>query len=84
VLLQLCGLCEADIPFIAEVNENKFGRYTPKTNIPIICERKAKSMNPDYFLVLPWYFKESILSKEASFLKKGWRVIFPFLEIEII
>jgi len=41
-------------------------------------------MNPDYFLVLPWHFKEGIVQREAEFLAGGGRMIFPFPEIEIV
>jgi hypothetical protein len=41
-------------------------------------------MNPDYFLVLPWHFKEGILKREQAFLDSGGKMIFPFPEIEII
>jgi C-methyltransferase C-terminal domain len=38
LLLQFCALTRSHIPFIAEVNEEKFGCFTPGTNIPIISE----------------------------------------------
>lgn len=84
VLMQFCGFTPAQIPYIAEINEDKFGAFTPGTNIPIISEKEARSMNPDYFLVLPWHFKESILQREKEFLKKGGKFIFPLPEIEIL
>ncbi len=84
VLLQFCGLGTDHIPFVAEVNEQKFGCYTPGTNIPIISETEARAMNPDYFLVLPWHFKHSILEREKEYRKNGGKFIFPLPEIEII
>ena len=84
VLLQFCGFTSKQIPYIAEVNKEKFGCFTPGTNIPIISETEAKAMNPDYFLVLPWHFKENILSREKDFLSRGGKFIFPLPEIEII
>ena len=84
VLLQFCELTEREIPYIAEVNEEKFGCYTPGTQIPIISEKEARGMNPDYFLVLPWHFKNNILSREQEFIANGGRFIFPLPYIEII
>jgi hypothetical protein len=84
VVLQFCGLTAKDIPAIAEVNEEKFGRVTPGSHIPIISEAEARAMKPDYFLVLPWHFKEGILRREQEFLANGGRFIFPFPEIEIV
>ena len=84
VVLQFCGLTATDIPAIAEVNPEKFGHITPGSHIPIISEAEAKAMKPDYFLVLPWHFKDSILRREKDYLSSGGRFIFPFPEIEII
>lgn len=84
VVLQFCGLTEKDIPAIAEVNPEKFGCFTPGTNIPIISEQEARAMKPDYFLVLPWHFKDGIVKREKDFLSSGGKMIFPFPEIEII
>jgi len=84
VVLQFCNFTQAEIPAIAEVNPEKFGRMTPGTHIPIISEAEARAMKPDYFLVLPWHFKDGILRREREYLADGGRFIFPFPEIEII
>jgi hypothetical protein len=84
VLLQFCGLTTEHIPFIAEVNQDKFGAYTPGTGIPIISEVEAKAMKPDYFLVLPWHFKNGILERERDYLAQGGKLILPLPEIEIV
>ena len=84
VLLQFCGFTEADIPTIAEVNPDKFGCFTPGTHIPIVSETEARAMKPDYFLVLPWHFKNGIVRREKEFLAAGGKMIFPFPEIEIV
>ena len=84
VVLQFCGFGPSDIPAIAEVNPEKFGRVTPGSHIPIVSEEEAKAMKPDYFLVLPWHFKDGILRREREYLTGGGKFIFPFPEIEII
>ena len=84
VLLQFCRITREEVPAIAEINSDKYGAYTPGTWIPIISEEEAKAMKPDYFLVLPWHFKESILRREHDFLAAGGKMIFPLPEIEIV
>jgi C-methyltransferase C-terminal domain/Putative zinc binding domain/Methyltransferase domain len=84
VVLQFCNFTAKDIPAIAEVNEDKFGCFCPGTHIPIISEAEAKAMKPDYYLVLPWHFKDGIVRREQEFLSKGGKLIFPFPEIEIV
>jgi hypothetical protein len=84
VLLQFCNLTEKHIPAIADVNPDKYGCFTPGTNIPIISEAEARAMQPDYFFVLPWHFKHSILEREKEYIANGGKFIFPLPEIEII
>lgn len=84
VLLQFCGLTNQQIPFIAEINSDKYGSYTPGTNIPIISEVEARNLHPDFFLVLPWHFKQTIIERERTFLTEGGKFIFPLPEIEIV
>ena len=84
VLLQFCGFTSKDIPFIAEVNPDKFGSFTPGTNIPILSETEVKAMKPDYMLVLPWHFRDNIIHREAEYLASGGKLIFPMPEIEIV
>ena len=84
VLLQFCELGPSEISCIAEVNPEKFGAYTPGSNIPILSEKEVRAKKPDYMLVLPWHFRDGILQREKEFLKSGGRLIFPLPEIEII
>lgn len=84
VVLQFCGIGPSLLPAIAEVNSDKFGKLTPGMHIPIISEADARAMKPDYFLVLPWHFRDGIIRREVEFLGGGGRLIFPFPEIEIV
>lgn len=84
VVLQFCDFTTSDLGAIVEVNPDKFGCYTPGTLIPIVSEADAAKMKPDYYLVLPWHFKDGIVRREQEFLSKGGKLIFPFPEIEIV
>ena len=79
-----CNLTSKHIPYIAEVNKFKFNRYTPGSKIKIISEYEAKKKDPDYFLVLPWHFKNYIIKKENKYLSRGGKLIFPLPDIDII
>ena len=83
VLLQFCGLTSQEIPFAAEINPYKFGRFTPGSRIPIISSQQSLKMKPDYYLVLPWHFREGIIKNEKEFLASGGKFIFPLPEIEV-
>jgi hypothetical protein len=84
VLLQFCGFGPAHIEAIAEVNEDKFGRVTPGTGIPIVAETEIRARRPDYLLVFPWHFRDGIIEREEEYLRSGGRLIFPLPEIEIV
>lgn len=84
VLLQFCNFTNQDIACVAEVNPDKFGAFTPGTNIPILSEAEVRAMKPDYMLVLPWDFRDSIIRREAEYLASGGKLIFPLPEIEIV
>jgi NDP-4-keto-2,6-dideoxyhexose 3-C-methyltransferase len=84
VILQYCGITKNDLPYIAEVNTDKFGCFTPGTHIPIISEDQARAMQPDYFFVLPWHFRKGIIDREQGYLKKGGVLVFPLPEIEMV
>lgn len=84
VILQYCGLTASDIPAIAEVNPDKFGAYTPGTLIPIISEAEARARKPDYFLVMPWHFRDNLLAREKAFLQAGGKMLFPLPIVETV
>lgn len=84
VLLQYCGLTSRELICIAEVNEDKFGRFTPGSDIPIVSEASARKMAPDYFFVLPWHFKSGIVNRESEFLRSGGKILFPLPTIQVV
>ncbi len=82
-ILQWCELDNSLIEFASERNPDKYGATTLGTNIPIISEEESRAMNPDYYLVLPWHFKDEFLERERDALDKGTGFIFPVPKIEI-
>ena len=84
VILQHCRISPLELPAIAEINEDKFGARTPGTDIPIISEQQARELKPDFFLVLPWHFKDAIVQREQRFLEQGGGLLFPLPRIEVI
>ena len=83
-ILEWCGIDQRIIDFAADRNPEKFGAMTLGTDIPIISEEKSRAMKPDYYLVLPWHFKEEFLIRERDTIESGIGFIFPLPKIEII
>ena len=77
-VLQYFGLDSTTISAAAERNQEKWGRVTVGTNIPIISEDIARKAHPDYFLILPWHFLEEFMAREHDYLYSGGRFIVPF------
>lgn len=83
-ILQWCGIDQRVIDYAAERNPEKYGASTLGTDIPIISEEESRAMNPDYYLVLPWHFKEEFVEREREAIDRGTGFIFPLPAIEII
>lgn len=83
-ILQWCDIDHTLVDYAAERNADKFGARTLGTDIPIISEEESRAMNPDYYLVLPWHFKNEFLKREEEALQNGTGFIFPVPFIDII
>lgn len=83
VVLQYCGIGTDLIPSIGEVNDYKFGRVTPGTNIPIVSEEEVLRQNPDYLVIGPYHFRDSFIKILDSYLNDGGRIIFPLPKLEV-
>ncbi len=81
VLLQYCGITEALLSCVGEVNPEKYGCLTPGTWIPIVPEAELLSNSPDYLLVLPWHFREFFVN--SSHLR-GSNLVFPLPALELV
>lgn len=82
-LLQASEIDSFLIPYAADRNPDKWGAKTLGTNIEIISEEESRAMKPDYYLVLPWHFKEEILIREKETMENGTKMIFPLPTLEI-
>ena len=83
-LLQYYNLTNKIIPFAAERSPEKWNKFTIGTGIKIINEKKARKLNPNYFLVTPWGFIKEFIKRESSWLKKGGRFIIPFPKFKLV
>lgn len=83
-ILQWCGIDNHIIDFAAERNPDKYGAYTLGTDIPIISEAESRALQPDYYLVLPWHFKDEFIEREKETLNAGVGFIFPLPDFQIV
>lgn len=83
-ILQWCGIDHRLVDFAAERNPDKYGALTLGTEIPIISEEESRAMSPDYYLVLPWHFRDEFLQREQEMLRRGTGMIFPLPHVEVV
>ena len=83
-LLQYYNLNNKIIPLAAERSPEKWNKFTIGTGIKIISEKRARKLNPDYFLVAPWAFIKEFVKRESAWLKKGGKFIVPFPKFKLI
>lgn len=82
-ILQYYGLDHTLIEGAADKSEEKWGKYTVGTLIPIVSEAEARE-KADYFLVLPWAFFKTFYKREKEWVKKGGKFIVPFPKFRIV
>lgn len=81
VFLEYAKLDSSSISVIGDVNPDKWGKVTPGTSIPITDENIVLDQQFDYYVVLPWHFKDFFLKK---FRGSGLRLIFPLPQVEVV
>lgn len=74
------GLLEA----IWERQEQKWGRETVGTRIPIISEADGRQKRPDALLVLPWHFADEFLKREKEYLNAGGQIVLPLPDFRLV
>lgn len=82
-LLQACGLDATRIRQAWERNPEKVGRLT-STGIPIVSEAAGREDPPDLLLVGIWQFRDQLLIREAEYLERGGKILFPLPEVDLV
>ena len=79
-----CKISNKHLKFIADGNSQKWGRYTPESNIRIISKTKMRRLKPRYLFVLIWSFRSEVIMQEKKFILSGGKLIFPLPIFHII
>jgi hypothetical protein len=81
VILQYCGVTAGQVASVGEVNQDKYGCFTPGTLLPIGREDELLASNPDYLLVLPWHFRKFFTDNQRF---AGRKLVFPLPILEVV
>jgi hypothetical protein len=81
VILQFCDITTDDVQAIGEVNQDKYGSFSPGSLIPIFPENEVLEKNADYLFILPWHFRDFF---ENSDKLKNRTLVFPLPQLDIV
>lgn len=84
ILLNYVKAGRETIDFVVDRNVHKQGKYVPGVRIPIDEPGRIIREMPDYVLLLPWNFKDEILTQQASYREQGGRFIIPIPEPVVV
>ena len=82
-LLQACKLGPKELKNAIDVNPDKWGKIMETVGIPIISEEQARREQPDYMIIMPYWFHEFFGKREYSYLAKGGKFLVPLPEPKI-
>jgi hypothetical protein len=83
-LLNYCGIRTDFLDYTVDRNPYKHGRFTPGTHIPIYPPDRIAETRPDYVLILPWNFKDEVMTQMAYIRDWGGKFIVPIPDVAIL
>lgn len=82
-LLNYAGVRPDLLPYVADRNPAKQGKYMPGSRIPIVAETRIQKARPEFVVILPWNLREEIMTQLANIREWGGRfvTVVPGLEV---
>ena len=62
-LLNYAGIKPDLLPYVADRNPAKQGKFLPGSRIPIVSEDHIRVKQPDFIVILPWNIKEEVMAQ---------------------
>ncbi len=82
-LLNYCGIKPHLIDFVSDITPAKQGKFLPGSHIPVYGEEKLKEEKPDYIVILPWNWKDSIIQRLDFTRQWGAKFVTPIPSVEM-
>jgi SAM-dependent methyltransferase len=82
-LLNYCGIRTDFLDYTVDRNPYKQGKYLPGSHIPIYSPEKISETKPDYLFILPWNFKDEIMTQMSCIREWGGQFIVPIPEVKV-
>jgi SAM-dependent methyltransferase len=84
IMLNYIGAGPETIDYVVDRNIHKQGKYMPGIRLPICEPERIVEEMPDYVMILPWNFKDEIMSQQHEYHEKGGKFIVPIPEPQIV
>jgi hypothetical protein len=84
VTMQYCDINSDLMEAVAERNPDKYGLYTPGTNIRICSEEEMRAAKPDFLVIFPWHFITEFKEREKDLMSSGTKLVVPLPRFEVI
>lgn len=82
-LLNYVGVRPDLLPWVADRNPVKQGKYLPGSRIAIVSEARVREEKPAYVLILPWNLREEV-SKQLDYIREwGGRFVTAVPSLEV-
>lgn len=74
-LINYSGIRPDLLPYVADLNPAKQGKFLPGSRIPIVDPARIFEEKPDWIVILPWNLRSEITSQLASVRDWGGRFV---------
>ena len=82
-LMNYSGVDRDLIPFVADRNPSKQGKFTPGGHIPILDEDALRAARPHFVVILPWNLKHEVMAQLAYIREWGGRFVTALPELAV-
>jgi hypothetical protein len=82
-LLNYCGIRTDFLDYTVDRSPHKQGKFLPGTHIPIYAPERIQETKPDYVLILPWNFKDEIMTQMGHVRSWGGQFVVPIPEVTV-
>jgi len=84
VTMQYCNINSDLIDAVAERNPDKYGLFTPGTDVKICSEDEMRAAKPDFLVIFPWHFLTEFKEREKDLMASGTKLVVPLPRFEVI
>jgi hypothetical protein len=69
---------------VVDKNTHKHGMYMPGVGLCVCDPVRLLEDQPDYVMILPWNFRQEIISEQSQYSSAGGRFIVPIPRLEVV